>query len=125
MTNPVGRPTDYRAEYCERVIALGKEGKSKAQMALILDVDCKTIDNWADAHPEFFLAFTRARDYSKAWWEDKGQDNLTAQTFQTGLWSRSMAARFPDDYAERREITGKDGKDLLPTAIEIVGISAK
>jgi hypothetical protein len=83
-------------------------------MAATLDVDCKTIDNWTEAHPEFFLAFTRARDYSKAWWEDKGQDNLTAQTFQTGLWSRSMAARFPDDYTERRqqEVTGKNGGPL-------------
>lgn len=26
----MGRPTDYDPAYCERVIGLGKEGKSKA-----------------------------------------------------------------------------------------------
>ena len=103
MTNPMGRPTDYRSEYCDRVIELGREGCSKAQMAARLDVCCNTLDNWAADHPDFLRALTRARDLAKAWWEDKGQDNLTAQSFQTGLWSRSMAARFPDDYTERQK----------------------
>lgn len=107
----VGRPTLYCPEYCEYAIALGREGKSKAQIAAVLDVSRMTLDNWSKEHPEFFDAITRAKDLELAWWEGKGQDNLAAQTFQTGLWSRSMAARFPDDYTERqrRELTGKDG----------------
>lgn len=100
---PVGRPTDYRPEYCERVIELGRNGKSKAQIAADLDVARRTIDYWAEAHPDFLLAITRANDLQLAWWENKGQANLEAQTFQTGLWSRSMAARFPDDYTERQK----------------------
>lgn len=121
-TNPVGRPTLYRPEYCERVIELGREGRSKAQMASRLDVCCNTLDNWAKENPEFLSALTRARDLAKAWWEDKGQDNLTSSVFQTGLWSRSMAARFPDDYTERqkKEHSGPDGGPVQISRVERV-----
>jgi hypothetical protein len=108
---PGGRPTDYLPEYCEQVIELGRQGKSKAQIAATLDVARMTLDNWAAVHPEFLDAITRARDLSMAWWEDKGQGGLDTSGFNASLWSRSMAARFPDDYTERqkRELTGKDG----------------
>jgi hypothetical protein len=35
---PAGRPTEYRIEFRDTVIALGREGKSKAQIAAALDV---------------------------------------------------------------------------------------
>ncbi len=121
-----GRPSAYCPEFCDQVIQLGREGKSKAQIAAALDVARQTLDNWADGHPEFLDALTRARDYSQAWWEDKAQAGLDASGFNASLWSRSMAARFPDDYTERqkRELTGKDGSNLMPDRVEIVGVPA-
>lgn len=106
-----GRPSDYRPEYCEQVIQLGRAGKSKAQIAAELDVCRNTLDNWAGTHPEFLNALTRARDFAQAWWEDKAQTGLEQSGFNASLWSRSMAARFPDDYTERqkRELTGANG----------------
>lgn len=113
--HPGGRPTDYRPEYCRRVIELGKQGKSKAQIAAALDVARNTLDNWAEANPEFLSAITHARDLSLAWWEDKAQEGLImepgAGTFNASLWAKSVSCRFPDDYSDRskHEITGKDG----------------
>lgn len=106
-----GRPSDYLPEFCERVIELGRMGKSKAQIAADLDVCRNTLDNWATVHPEFLNALTRARDFAQAWWEDKAQTGLETSGFNASLWSRSMAARFPDDYTERqkRELTGANG----------------
>lgn len=106
-----GRPTDYRPEHCEAVIELGRQGKSKAQIAAALDVCRNTLDNWAATHAEFLSALTRARDLSLAWWEDKAQAGIESSGFNASLWSRSMAARFPDDYTERKqtELTGKNG----------------
>lgn len=77
-----GRPTDYRPEHCSRVIELGREGKSRAQIAAALDVARETISNWEKAHPEFLGAMTRAHDLALAWWEDQGQ---------TGIWSSPMS----------------------------------
>ena len=106
-----GRPTEYLPEYCERVIELGKLGKSLTQMACELDVHRDTLYEWARAHPAFSDALTRARQWSQTWWEDKGQAGLDTSGFNASLWSRSMAARFPDDYTERKqtELTGRGG----------------
>lgn len=102
---PAGRPTDYRPEYCERAIELGRLGKSKAQIAAEFDVSRQTLDNWIDAHPEFLDAMARARDLALAWWEDQGQGGIhLGGQFNANLWSRSMAARFPDDYTERKHL---------------------
>lgn len=114
-----GRPTDYRPEHCQQVIDLGRLGKSHAQIAATLDVARQTLHNWAATHPEFLDAITRARDLAQSWWEDKGQGGLDQPGFNASLWAKSVSARFPDDYTERqkRELTGRDGKDLLPDKI--------
>ncbi len=110
-TKPVGRPTLYRPEYCERVIELGREGKSPAQIAADLDVARATLGLWAEAHPEFMTALTRANDLSQAWFENKGQEGLEKPGFNANLWAKQVSARFREDYTEtqRRELTGKNG----------------
>ena len=110
-TKPVGRPTLYRPEYCEQVIELGRQGKSPAQIAAALDVARATLGLWAEAHPEFLTAYTRAYDLAQAWFEDKGQAGLDAQGFNANLWAKQVSSRFRDDYTEtqRRELTGKNG----------------
>lgn len=106
-----GRPTDYDPAFCDQVIELGKQGKSKTYMAAQLGVVRNTLDNWAQTHPEFLNAMTHALQLSQAWWEDAGQSGLTADRFNGSVWSRSMAARFPEDWREttRQENTGADG----------------
>jgi Helix-turn-helix domain of resolvase len=121
----MGRPTLYKPEYCQQVIELGRQGKSPMQIAASLDVARDTLSNWAEAHPDFLAAFTRAKELSQAWFEDKGQEGLFIPGFNASLWSKQVSSRFREDYTERQELTGKDGKDLLPTAIEIIGVSAK
>lgn len=108
---PAGRPTDYDPEYCDLVIDLGKQGKSKAYMAAEIGVARQTLENWAAAHPEFMDAMTRAMTFAQAWWEDAGQKGMTADKFNASVWSRSMAARFPEDWREttRQEQTGPNG----------------
>lgn len=105
----MGRPSDYLPEHCEAVVELGKQGKSPAQMAAHFDVSRQTIDNWAEAHPEFLEALSRALTHCQAWWEDKGMVGMVAPGFNAAVWSKSMQARFRDDYTERKEVTGKDG----------------
>lgn len=106
-----GRPSDYLPEYCERVIELGRQGKSHAQIAAALDVARQTLHNWCDAHPEFLDAMTRARDLAQAWWEDKGQGGLETPGFNASLWSKQVSCRFRADYTDtqRTELTGKNG----------------
>ena len=110
----MARPTDYHEEHCQTVVRLGREGKSKAYMAAELGCSRQTLDNWTATHPEFLDAMTRAVALSQAWWEDAGQSGMTADKFNGSVWSRSMAARFPEDWREtsRQEQTGANGTPI-------------
>lgn len=100
----MGRPTAYLPEYCERVIELGREGKSHAQIAAALDVSRQTLYAWQEAHPEFLDAIMHARDLAQAWFEDKAQIGLTTPGFNASLWAKQVSCRFRDDYTDRQEV---------------------
>jgi hypothetical protein len=104
---PAGRPSDYKPEFCDLVIEAGKEGKTKAEMAALCDVDRATINNWMDEHPEFFRAVKRGLDHAQAWWEDKGRTatfggvdgfNATSYIFQ-------MKNRFAEDWRDKQDVS--------------------
>jgi Helix-turn-helix domain of resolvase len=122
---PAGRPTLYRPEYCERVIEMGEQGYSVVEMAAELNVVRATLEGeWLAVHPEFLAAFTQARQKSQAWWERQGRENVVMGqgkgTFNASMWSRSMAARFPKDWRESKDVqlSGKDGGPVEISAIE-------
>jgi transposase len=121
---PAGRPSEYDPAYCERVIALGKQGKSKVVMAAELGVTKPTLENWARQHPEFLSALGLAMTHAQVWWENAGQKGLTAEKFNASIWSRSMAARFPEDWREnsRHEHTGPNGGPIQHE-IDLTGLS--
>lgn len=119
MSNPVGRPSLYDPAYCQKVIELGKQGKSIAQMASVLNVSYTSLQRWREEHEEFRVALEDAQYFAQAWWEDQAQcymvEEKESAKLNVGLWSRSMAARFPKTYREstKQEITGADGAPLL------------
>ena len=119
QTRPVGRPSQYDSAYCEEAIALGKIGKSTEAIGATIGVGTATLYRWMDEHPEFREAIALAKDFELLWWEDHAQsflvENKESDKLNTGLWSRSMAARFPKKYREstKTEITGADGAPLL------------
>lgn len=99
----IGRPSLYKPEFCETVIELGKQGKSITQMAAKLDVDKATVLRWRDEKEEFCTALTRALTYSQDWWENEAQLGLKDRNFNAAIWHKSVASRFREDYAEKRE----------------------
>lgn len=101
-----GRPSDYDPAFCERVIDLGKEGASKAEMAAELGVVRQTLDNWCDAHPEFLDAVKEALGYSQAWWEKQGRLATFggADGFNATSYIFNMKNRFPSDWRDKQEV---------------------
>lgn len=109
----IGRPSKYDPAFCERVLEMGREGASKAEMALELGIVYSTFDVWQNDIPEFSEAVKAAERLSQGWWEREGRKatfgacdgfNATSYIFQ-------MKNRFRDDWREvvRKEVTGKDG----------------
>ena len=121
---PGGRPTLYSPEYCDAVEEYGREGKSPAQIAARLNVCRQTLENWAQEHPEFLAALTRAKSFAQAWWEDEGQAALHDREFNSTVWTKTVQARFREDYTERREVSGPDG-GAIPTRLEVAFVSPK
>ena len=124
----IGRPPTYRPEFCELAIELGELGKSYAQIAAAIGVARKTIYEWMDSHPEFGDAMTRARDLALAWWEDQGAagiwEDRDGARLNAQVWSRSMSARFPDDYREARktELVGANGGPVQTQVVIQTGV---
>ena len=56
-----GRPTDYRPEYCDAVIAAMSDGLSLAAFAGLIGQGRDTVYKWIRAHSEFSDAVSRAR----------------------------------------------------------------
>ena len=116
---PVGRPSHYDPIYIDRVIELGKKGKSIEQICADLNTPVRTLYEWRDRYPEFSQALSDAKDFEQAWWESQAHaymvETKDGPKLNATLWSRSMAARFPKKYREsvKQEITGADGAPLI------------
>lgn len=113
----VGRPSLYDPAYCEKVIELGKQGMSVVEMACEIGVAKQTLYDWEKEHAEFLDAFARAREESQAWWEKAGRVGMAGKNIDAAIWSRSMAARFPNDWREtkRNEHSGPEGAPIATT----------
>ena len=123
---PRGRPSLYKPEYCERVVELGKLGYSPMQIAAYLDIDRSTLYDWSDKYPEFSTSLKRAKVYEQAWWEQMGMQGLVSGKFNAMVWSKSVAARFREDYTERKEVSGIDGgpiKTENTNKLDVSGLS--
>lgn len=74
-----GRPTDYRPEYVqmvdEYIKTCGREQTKlpkRIDIAILLDCDEDTLNNWAKQHPEFLGALTRVDNFQKSQLMDDG-----------------------------------------------------
>jgi hypothetical protein len=100
-----GRPTDYLPEYGDRVIELGKEGASKAEMAAELGCARSTFALWEERHPDFSEAVKEAVGWSQAWWEKKGRQATFGEVegFNATAFIFNMKNRFPADWKDKVE----------------------
>ncbi len=105
----------YDPKMCNRVIALGKQGKSKAQIKRDLGIHHTTWANWIQKHEEFGEAVKEAYELSLAYWEDVGQAGVhLGNRFNTLAYIFQMKNRFPQ-YKDRQDHTfsGVDGGPIV------------
>lgn len=88
------------------VLECAAHGYSRAQIAACLGVSYQTLGLWVKNHPRFADVMERALTLSQAWWEGRAMDGTANSLIGQTVWSKSIAARFPEDYAERQEIGG-------------------
>jgi helix-turn-helix resolvase-like protein len=116
----IGRPTKYDPSFCDLVVDLGAEGKSKVQIAARIGISRQTLDNWAKQHPEFLDAIKWAKDLEQAWWEDAGQENMVRQGFNATAFIFQMKNRFHDDYKDKHEISGDPNRPIVTRIVRTI-----
>ena len=67
----MGRPTKYSDKVNDIVFDLMDDGLSVVQVARKLNIARSTLYKWAEENEDFSDTFTRAREASEAFWEDK------------------------------------------------------
>lgn len=126
---PAGRPTKYDPSICERVVAMGKYGASKAEMALELDIDYTTFLAWQDKHEEFSKAVKRAEQNSKGWWERLGRQSANGEVdgFNATSFIFNMKNRFKDDWKDRHDLNhgSEDGSMTPKPALDVSKLSTE
>lgn len=100
----IGRPTDYKPEFCNAVLDLGRQGYSNAEMAAHFGVAKQTFSQWKGVHPEFADAVTRADALAQSWWEAKAREGVVDNKFNANLFKIIAYNRWRDDYADRKEV---------------------
>ena len=101
---PGGRPTKYKARFCEDVILMGKDGKSLHEMARELDICFDTLNEWRKAKPEFSVSIKKAVALSQGWWEELGRKGAKNGDINPTVWIFNMKNRFRDDWRDKQEV---------------------
>ena len=122
-----GRPTKYKAEYCERVVQLMSKGWSKEEVVYDpeegLGICYQTFLNWQDEHPEFKQAVAMGERASAAWWSKTGRTAVLGgiDGFNSATWIFNMKNRFgwADKVEQKQDHTSSDGS-MSPTRVELV-----
>ena len=119
IKNPVGRPTDYKPEYCEQLVEHMAKGLTFESFAGVIDTHRGTLYDWKNAHPEFADAHKKAIEKSMLFWDNLGVLGVVGKVegFNTAAWIFNMKNRHK--WTDRQEVTG-DAQAPLNAVIEVV-----
>lgn len=107
-SEPFGRPTLYKPEYCQMLIDHCSEGLSFEAFAGLIGVAGSTLYEWAKANPDFSEAKSQAMQKCRLWWEKAGTQGMFMggkdNPFNATIWVYNMKCRFRNEWTERKEI---------------------
>ena len=118
---PWGRPPKYRKWMDDKVIEMGKEGKSRLQMACALDIVDRTFYEWCDPKsPKYRKSFAQAVEladkYNQDYWENVVKNGaLNKQEVNASVLGLLMRNKFGYDAKKQVEHTGKGGGPINMT----------
>jgi hypothetical protein len=86
----------YDKKYCDEIIDAGMRGLNFKEFASKIDVWAETLRNWAAQHPEFKVAYMRAKQEQENYWMRQAREYgmFNPKDFNTGLFCFIMKARY-------------------------------
>lgn len=117
--NPEGRPSDYKAEYCQQLIDHMASGYSLASFAGKIGVTRVTLYNWRDSHSDFAEAMAIGEEKSLLFWETIGINGTIGvpvrykgkeySKFNASIYALNMANKHK--WTNRQDVT-TDGEKI-------------
>jgi hypothetical protein len=109
-----GRPTDFKPQYGEEILQLMAEGLSLAAAAAELGIHRQRVYEWEANHEEFADTIKLARSKRQLFLERRLLKAEQGPVVTSTIFALKNAAG--DDWRDKQEheLTGKDGKDLIP-----------
>lgn len=121
---PIGRPTDYKPEYCDMIIDHMSTGKSLTSFAASIDTHRAVVYDWAKANKPFHDAMKKAQAKCQAYWESQGQAGVWNKDGEAkinpAIWIFTMKSRFGMSDQPKQEIPDED---LEPEYGDLLGKS--
>mgnify|MGYP000976704067 CR=1 FL=1 len=110
---PGGRPTEYKPEYCEKLIEHMADGLSYESFAGKLRVCRDTLYNWEKLFPEFSYSKKVGKEASLLKWETIGLDAVEGriEKFSAPTYIFTMKNRF-----EWKDKTETENKTTVETS---------
>lgn len=116
-----GRPTEYKPEYCQKLIDYMALGYSYEAFAGKLGVSKQTLYNWEKANQDFMDAKSIAVEKCRVYWESLAIDNpFTTKLggLNTGVWVFNMKNRFK--WTDKVEVeAGEETRNVLKLAYNL------
>lgn len=111
----------YTPDIHAKVLGWMKEGKSKMQVAALLNVNDDTIRNWEKAYPEFGKLVRLGKTHCANWWIELGLANINNKDFSFPMW-RSCQRNINNwsDFPARQFSIKWDKKDMLGNMDKII-----
>ena len=119
-----GRPSDYKPEYCQRIIDFMSKGNFKFQFASEIDVHIDTLYAWVEKHEEFSEAVRLAELKCYDWWVTRGivMQNEPSNAHDSKVWNVIMNNLHGWGESKKIELTGKDGGPVdVKSEVELKG----
>lgn len=119
-----GGRSKYDPAMCERIVVLGKQGKTKSQMAAALEVARSTFDAWMDAHEEFREAWLYADTCARAYFEEVGERGiLLGHHFNDRAYLAILRSRWTD-FRESKEVELSGSVSADPVRLVVSNVEA-
>ncbi len=101
----MGRPSEYKPEYCDTATRVLSDGESLAAVCAELDICRDTLYTWRENNPDFDKAVRKGLQKAQRDWESIGRSGITGQyeKFSAPAWIFTMKNRFREDYKEEKE----------------------
>lgn len=124
---PVGRPSLYKPEYCDAVVAHMSEGASLTSFAASVDVSRDTVSEWASAHPDFSVAVKVGKAKCAAWWEKRNRQSAEsgAPPGANTLIIFGLKNMAPDEWADKQQIDHSSSDGSMTPQAPVYNITDK